>query len=395
MSATLCFTSFCSSSQKSLPVLIASSIILPTLSFHPGNRNWFQIPSCLSSNTPFVLALVTPFANCSDASFVTSSSFCPSSLLSRFPFFPWFPSFLLFFATTFASTSYFFLILHSFGSCSCSVFSRDDRVTATASFSESIFVEVVFSQLRSSQDDLFYRSCSPSFLSPQSLFIVWSRSLHRRVVSPRTTPNCEIKNDVTIHFRFVEDFSVLSSMSSGSSRCSCSEGTNFHLNSGSLVLHMIVMKYPSPHRTSSFKSRALTFRLIFWWTYSEFFLFQKAIIWCLLRFSLSLSKVVLYLLHFGTYSASLLNWTFSWTSLSIFFPPIMTWEFDLTAFSASISTKIITENRVAEEKKNSRIDEDRYIRNLIRFSLKKFKSSSGVNLLRDSLYAITDLCFRT
>ena len=134
-----------------------------------------------------------------------------------------------------------------------------------------MFVDVVFSQLRSSQDDLFFRSCSPSFLSPQSLFIVSSRSLHRRVVSPRTTPKCEIVNDVTIHFRFVEDFSVVSSMSSGSSRCTCSEGTNFHLNPGSLVLHMIVMKYPSPHRTSSFKSRGLAFRLNFWWSYSELF----------------------------------------------------------------------------------------------------------------------------
>ena len=203
-------------------------------------------------------------------------------------------------------------------------------------------------------------------------------------------------------FEFVEDFSVLSSMSSGSSRCTCSEGINFHLNSGSLVLHMIVMKYPSLHRTSSFKSRALTFRLIFWWTYSElFFFFQKVIIWCLLRFSLSLWKVDLYLLHFGTYSASLLNWIFSWTSLSIFFSSnhdlrIRSCSNDVnTAFSASISTKPITENRVAEGKKNSRINEDRNIRNLIRFSLKIFKSSSGVNLLRDSLYAITDLCFRT
>ena len=141
--------------------------------------------------------------------------------------------------------------------------SRDYRVKATASFSESMFVDVVFSQLRSPQDDLFFLSYSSSFFCPQSLFIVSSRSLHRRVVSPRTAPDCEIKNDVTIHFRSIEDFSVVSSMSSGSSRCTCSEGTNFHLNSGSLVLHMIVMKYPSPHGTSSFKSRALTFRLNF------------------------------------------------------------------------------------------------------------------------------------
>ena len=112
MSATLCFTSFCFSSQKSLPVLIASSKILPTLSLHPGNRNrwWSSILSF--SQHPFSISscysLCKLFRRIFRHIVLLSSLISPDSLPSfSFASHPPLPSCSLF-ATTFVSTSYFF-----------------------------------------------------------------------------------------------------------------------------------------------------------------------------------------------------------------------------------------------------------------------------------------------